>query len=114
LPACCNPILQLPMKKLIFHVFSCEARVGPRHAVYQPGSRILLLLWIKEADEEQAEARAMALAAEQHYEDVQVREIKHVDAAENQFQGNLAAAFQQMLEVGWSVIAYPEPSASRH
>ena len=40
--------------------------------------------------------------------------VKHVDASENQFQGNLAAAFQQMLEVGWSVMAYPEPTASRH
>jgi hypothetical protein len=106
--------LLLPMKKLIFHVFSCDARVGPRHPVYQPGSRILLLLWIKDADEEKAEARALAVAAEQQYEDVHVREIKHVDAAENQFQGNLAAAFQQMLEVGWAVIAYPEPATVRH
>jgi hypothetical protein len=102
------------MKKLIFHVFSCEARVGPGHRAYEPGTRILLLLWIKDADEEQAQARALAIAAEQHYEDVHVREIKHVDAADNQFQGNLAAAFQQMLEVGWSVIAYPERTASRH
>ena len=102
------------MKKLIFHVFSCEARVGPRNAVYVPGSRMLLLVWIREADEEQAQARAMAVIAEQSYEDVHIRDIKHVDAAENTFQGNLAAAFQQMLEVGWSVIAYPEPASSRH
>ena len=102
------------MKKLFFHVFSCEARVAPGHRQYQPGSRMLLLLWIKEADEELAHQRAMEVAAANQYVDVQVREVKHVDAAENQFQGNLAAAFQQMLEVGWSVIAYPEPSASRH
>ena len=102
------------MKKLYFHVFSCEARVGPTHPVYVPGSRMLLLVWIKEADEEQATARAMAVIAAQHYENAHVREIKHVDATENQFQGNLAAAFQQMLEVGWSVIAYPEPASARH
>jgi hypothetical protein len=102
------------MKKLYFHVFSCEARVAPAHRQYQPGSRMLLLLWIREADEELAHGKAMAIAAEQLYVDVRVREVKHVDASENQFQGNLAAAFQQMLEVGWSVMAYPEPTASRH
>ena len=102
------------MKKLFFHVFSCEARVAPAHRQYQPGSRMLLLLWIREADEEAAYRRAMAVAADQFYVDVQVREVKHVDAAENTFQGNLAAAFQQMLEVGWSVIAYPEPASVRH
>ena len=102
------------MKKLFFHVFSCEARVAPAHRQYQPGSRMLLLVWIREADEDLALQRAMAVADENMYADVQVREVKHVDAAENQFQGNLAAAFQQMLEVGWSVIAYPEPTASRH
>jgi hypothetical protein len=102
------------MKKLYFHVFSCEARVAPAHRQYQPGSRMLLLLWIREADEELAYQRAMAVAAEHLYVDVEVREVKHVDASENQFQGNLAAAFQQMLEVGWSVMAYPEPTASRH
>jgi hypothetical protein len=102
------------MKKLYFHVFSCEARVAPAHRQFQPGSRMLLLVWVREADEEQAHARAMAVAADQQYVDVRVREVKHVDASENQFQGNLAAAFQQMLEVGWSVIAYPEPASSRH
>jgi hypothetical protein len=102
------------MKKLYFHVFSCEARVAPAHRQYQPGSRMLLLLWIREADEELAHARAMEVAAANQYMDVQVREVKHVDASENQFQGNLAAAFQQMLEVGWSVIAYPEPASVRH
>jgi hypothetical protein len=102
------------MKKLHFHVFSCEALVAPSHRLYQPGSRILLMVWIKEPDEEAAFARAMAVAAEQHYAQVRVNNVKHVDAAENQFQGNLAAAFQQMLEVGWSVIAYPEPATSRH
>jgi hypothetical protein len=102
------------MKKLYFHVFSCEARVAPAHRLYQPGSRMLLLVWIREADEETAYNRAMAIAAEQLYVDVEVREVKHVDASENQFQGNLAAAFQQMLEVGWSVMAYPEPASSRH
>ena len=102
------------MKKLHFHVFSCEARVAAAHRQYQPGSRILLMVWIREADEEAAMARALAVAGEQTYVDVHVNSIKHVDAAENQFQGNLAAAFQQMLEVGWSVIAYPEPTASRH
>jgi hypothetical protein len=102
------------MKKLFFHVFSCEARVAPAHRMYQPGSRMLLLVWIREADEEAAYKRAMQVASEQLYVDVQVREVKHVDAAENTFQGNLAAAFQQMLEVGWSVIAYPEPASARH
>ena len=102
------------MKKLHFHVFSCEARVGATHPVYLPGSRMLLLVWIREADEDAATARALAIAAAERYEDVLIREIKHVDAAENTFQGNLAAAFHQMLEVGWSVIAYPEPTASRH
>jgi hypothetical protein len=102
------------MKKLYFHVFSCEARVAPAHRLYQPGSRMLLLVWIREADEDTAYNRAMAIAAEQLYVDVEVREVKHVDASENQFQGNLAAAFQQMLEVGWSVMAYPEPASSRH
>jgi hypothetical protein len=102
------------MKKLFFHVFSCEARVAPGHRQYQPGSRMLLLVWVREADEEAALERAMKIAGDQMYADVQVREIKHVDASENQFQGNLAAAFQQMLEVGWSVMAYPEPATSRH
>jgi hypothetical protein len=102
------------MKKLHFHVFSCEARVGAEHRLYQPGMRILLLVWIKEADEEQAFARALGVTAAQHYDDVQVNSIKHVDAADNNFQGNLAAAFQQMLETGWAIIAYPEPAASRH
>jgi hypothetical protein len=102
------------MKKLFFHVFSCEARVAPAHRSYEPGARMLLLVWVREADEEAAYHRAMAVTAEQMYVDVQVREIKHVDASENTFQGNLAAAFQQMLEVGWSVIAYPEPASVRH
>jgi hypothetical protein len=102
------------MKKLHFHVFSCEAQVGPANRLYQPGTRILLLVWIKEADEEQAQARALAVAAAQHYSDVHVNSIKHVDAADNTFQGNLAAAFQQMLETGWAIIAYPEAMAMRH
>ena len=102
------------MKKLHFHVFSCEAQVGAAHRQYAPGSRVLLLVWIREADEEQAVERAMRVAAEQHYSDVQVNSIKHVDAAENNFQGNLAAAFQQMLETGWAIIAYPEQAAVRH
>lgn len=102
------------MKKLYFHVFSCEARVAPGHRLYQPGSRMLLLVWIREADEDLALQRAMAVADEHMYVDVQVREVKHVDASDNQFQGNLATAFQQMLEVGWSVIAYPEHASSRH
>jgi hypothetical protein len=102
------------MKKLHFHVFSCEARVSPQHRLYEPGARILLMVWIREPDEETATARALAVALEQNYEQVQVNDIKHVDAADNQFQGNLAAAFQQMLEVGWSIIAYPDPASSRH
>ena len=102
------------MKKLHFHVFSCEAHVGSAHRQYQPGSRVLLLVWIREADEEQAFAKAMRIATEQNYSDVQVNSIKHVDAADNNFQGNLASAFQQMLETGWAIIAYPEPTASRH
>jgi hypothetical protein len=102
------------MKKLFFHVFSCEARVGPTHPIYVPGSRMLLLVWIKEGDEEAATARALAIAAAERYEDVHIRDIKHVDAADNTFQGNLAAAFHQMLEVGWAVIAYPEPASARH
>ena len=102
------------MKKLHFHVFSCEAEVGPAHREYAPGSRILLLVWVKEPDEETAFARALGIAAEQHYRDVHVRSIKHVDAAENNFQGNLATAFQRMLETGWAIIAYPEQAAVRH
>ena len=102
------------MKKLHFHVFSCEAEVGAAHRQYAPGSRILLLVWVKEPDEEQAFARALRIAAGQHYDAVQVKSIKHVDAAENNFQGNLAAAFQQMLETGWAIIAYPEQAAVRH
>ena len=102
------------MKRRLFHIFSCEARVAASHRVYLPGARILLLVWIADPEEEAALEKALKVAAAQNYEAVQVNSVKAVDPTQNQFQGNLAEAFQQMLELGWSVIAYPEPASSRH
>ena len=93
----------------IFHLFKCTATAGSRHEKYLAQSRLPMTVWINADDEAIAENSMYDVLSQLHYEQVEIHAVKKVDSKNNNFVGVTAQEYETMLDLGWCVVAYPEP-----